>query len=132
MKEKSLILLRGIPGCGKSTFAELIARNNYPIYSADMYFEKEGEYLFDISKIKDAHNWCIESVEKEMKNEVPIVVVANTFTQSWEMDAYVKLSETYNYNLYSVVVENRHGNVNIHNVPEETIIKMKNRFEVKL
>jgi hypothetical protein len=29
-------------------------------------------------------------------------------------------------------MENRHGGVNIHNVPEETLEKMRNRFEVKI
>jgi hypothetical protein len=29
-------------------------------------------------------------------------------------------------------VENRHGNSSVHNVPEETIEKMKKRFEIKI
>ena len=32
----------------------------------------------------------------------------------------------------SIIVENRHGSVNEHGVPEETLWKMKNRFEIKL
>jgi hypothetical protein len=29
-------------------------------------------------------------------------------------------------------VENRHGGVNEHNVPEEVLTKMRERFEIKL
>ena len=67
-----------------------------------------------------------------MKNEISKIVVANTFTQEWEMKTYYEMAERYNYRVHSVIVENRHGGVNEHNVPDETIEKMRNRFEVKL
>lgn len=53
---KHLILVRGLPGSGKSTFAHAIW-NNYAICEADQYFinKETGEYVFDGSKIKDAH-----------------------------------------------------------------------------
>jgi hypothetical protein len=60
------------------------------------------------------------------------VAVSNTFTQEWEMETYYKLAEQYGYTVYSLIVENRHGGVNEHGVPEETIEKMRNRFEIKL
>jgi phenolic acid decarboxylase len=60
------------------------------------------------------------------------VVVSNTFTQEWEMEAYYKLAEMYGYRVYSLIVENRHGGVNEHGVPQETLTKMRDRFEVKL
>jgi hypothetical protein len=31
-----------------------------------------------------------------------------------------------------LIVENRHGGVNEHGVPEEKLVQMKNRFEVQL
>jgi hypothetical protein len=34
--------------------------------------------------------------------------------------------------VFTVVVENRHGGVNQHGVPEEKLEQMKNRFEIKL
>lgn len=62
----------------------------------------------------------------------PEIVVSNTFTQEWEMDAYYKLAKEYGYNVFSLIVENRHNGVNTHNVPESKIEQMKNRFEIKL
>jgi phenolic acid decarboxylase len=58
--------------------------------------------------------------------------VSNTFTQEWEMEPYVKLAEKYDYMVFSVIVENRHVGVNSHDVPEDKLEIMKNRFEIKL
>ena len=126
---KELFLLRGLPGSGKSTLAKLLSESHI---EADMFFMKDGEYKFDGSKIKDAHNWCQDVVEHWMDENKPKIVVSNTFTQEWEMDNYYKLAERFGYRVYSVIVENRHGGVNEHGVPEEKLEQMKNRFEIKL
>jgi hypothetical protein len=60
------------------------------------------------------------------------IIVSNTFTQEWEMKSYFELAEQYDYKVYSLIVENRHGGVNEHGVPDEVLTKMKDRFEVKL
>jgi hypothetical protein len=60
------------------------------------------------------------------------VVVSNTFTQEWEMQPYYDLAKEHGYRVYSIIVENRHGGVNSHGVPQETLERMKNRFEIKL
>ena len=67
-----------------------------------------------------------------MESSIPKIAVSNTFTQEWEMKPYFELAEKYGYMVFSVIVENRHGGVNQHNVPEEKIEQMKNRFEIKL
>jgi len=130
---KQLILLRGLPGSGKSTLAKMIVDNDYCHKEADMFFvDRDGNYKFEPSKIKDAHKWCQEEVEFLMIYKHSPIVVSNTFTQEWEMDAYYKLAEEYGYQVHSVIVENRHGGVNTHGVPEDKLEVMKNRFEVKL
>ena len=130
---KTLILLRGLPGAGKSTLAkELFSTNTYRHFEADMYFVNEdGVYNFDAAKIRDAHEWCRNNVENIMSFGKP-VVVSNTFTQEWEMEAYYKLAQKYGYRVTSIVVENRHGGVNVHGVPADKLEQMKNRFEIKL
>ena len=135
---KVLTLLRGLPGSGKSTFAGFIW-NDYAICEADKFFVGEdGVYRFDASKLRYAHEWCKEEVETRMKDNqnnpqyYPEIVVSNTFTQEWEMEDYYKLAEKYGYKVFSIIVENRHGSSNIHNVPEEKLEQMKNRFDVKL
>jgi hypothetical protein len=138
MIPKILTLVRGLPGSGKSTFANWIW-NDYSICEADKFFtDKEGNYNFDATKLSEAHNWCREQVEIRMKDNqanpqfYPEIVVSNTFTKEWEMEEYYKLAEKYGYKVFSIIVENRHGGVNQHGVPAEKLEQMKNRFEIKL
>ena len=130
---KELFLLRGLPGSGKSTLAKmLVGDKDYCHKEADMYFvDENGGYKFDVTKLRDAHAWCQEEVEFLMKYEHK-VVVSNTFTQEWEMTPYFELAEKYGYRVHSLIVENRHGGVNEHGVPEDKLGLMKKRFEVKL
>jgi predicted kinase len=135
---KTLILVRGLPGSGKSTFANFIW-STYVVCEADKFFyDKEGNYNFDATKLRDAHAWCRNEVETRMKDNqlnpqyYPEIVVSNTFTQEWEMESYFKLAEQYGYKVVSLIVENRHGSKNVHNVSEETLKKMESRFQIKL
>jgi hypothetical protein len=48
------------------------------------------------------------------------------------MDAYYKLAETHGYRVTALIVENRHGGVNVHDVPTDKLEQMRNRFEIKL
>ena len=52
---KELILVRGIPGSGKSTFAKSLGGTHF---ETDKFFMVDGEYKFDGTKIKEAHKWC--------------------------------------------------------------------------
>jgi len=134
---KTLYIVRGVPGSGKSTFAKSIAKP-WQIFEADQFFMNNGEYKFDYTKIKDAHNDCKRKVHKAIHPSLfrrlfyNTVVVSNTFTQEWEMRFYEIIARKYGYRVFHVVVENRHGGVNEHGVPEDKLKVMKNRFEVKL
>lgn len=125
---KELFLLRGLPGSGKSTLAKSIEGMHI---EADKYFMDGDEYKFDASKLKEAHAWCQNAVRVWMGSQDRIIV-SNTFTQAWEMEPYFDLAKEYGYRVYSLVVENRHGGKNIHNVPKEKIEEMAGRFSVKI
>ena len=131
---KKLFLVRGIPGSGKSTFAKELGSIHF---ETDNYFMVDGEYKFDGTKLKDAHQWCQTQVSNAMilnytANINERIVVSNTFTQEWEMKPYIEMAKEWGYTVFSIIVENRHGGVNEHGVPEDKLEMMKNRFEVKL
>lgn len=133
-----LFLVRGLPGSGKTSFASAIW-NDYAVCEADKFFyDKEGNYNFDPSKLKEAHNWCKNEVEIRMQDHqnnqqyYPEIAVSNTFTQEWEMEDYFKLAGKYGYKVVSLILENRHGSQSVHGVPEEKLQIMKDRFEIKL
>jgi len=135
---KLLVLLRGLPGSGKSSFAKHMW-SDFVICEADQFFyNPEGNYNFDPSKLRDAHKYCRDRVETFMSDNeknpqfYPEIVVSNTFTREWEMDEYFKLAKKYDYQVVSLIVENRHGNKNIHGVPDSKMEEMRNRFEISL
>jgi len=139
MIPKILTLVRGLPGSGKSTFAKALVGDDFLVCEADKFFyDREGNYNFDATKLKEAHESCRNRVETYMKDNgvnpqfYPEIVVSNTFTQEWEMEAYYKLAEQYGYKVFSIIVENRHEGVNQHGVPADKLEQMKNRFEIKL
>jgi predicted kinase len=133
--EKILYLVRGLPSAGKSTFAKTLGGIHI---EADQYFvDGNGNYNFDGSKIKLAHEYCRTQTEAWMKTDgtqvnVDKIAVSNTFTQEWEMEPYFELAKKYGYKTFSIIVENRHGNKSIHNVPEDKVKMMKDRFEIKI
>ena len=120
-----LIIVRGLPGSGKSTFA----KNNFPSYflmEADRYFEVDGEYIFKREKLEMAHMWCRITTKSILQDGLD-VIVCNTFTTKKELKPYFKIAKETNSDLSVITMNGNYGSV--HNVPEETMIKMKNRFE---
>ncbi|MNF53277.1 hypothetical protein D3C85_374710 [compost metagenome] len=134
---KMLYLIRGLPGSGKSTFArELAERLDACHHEADDYFHMDGgvwceNYNFDASKLYSAHRAC-QKWTCDCMQDGCTVVVSNTFTTEKELKPYLAFAEEYGYTVTSLIVENRHGNTSIHDVPEETLQKMQGRFSVKL
>ena len=127
---KILYLIRGIPGSGKSSLAKSLGGKHV---EADMYhLDKNGNYIWKPEKVKEAHAWCLAIMGGWMSDGEEKIVVSNTFTQEWEMKSYFEWAEDFGYKVFSIIVENRHGGENVHNVPQETLEKMKNRFEIKL
>ena len=128
--EKNLIIVRGIPGSGKTTFAELICDT---VFSADDYHtDKDGNYNWKPENVGKAHEWCQSQTRAAMERGLPKICVANTSTIEKEMKPYRRLASKYGYKVFSIVVENRHGGTNVHDVPQETLEKMTKRFTIKL
>ena len=131
---QTLYLIRGIPGSGKSTLAYDLQYWGVvdEVFEADQYFyDREGNYNFDSSKLHLAHNECqkktIDTLEQGYN-----VAVSNTSTTLSEVNTYKEIAKLTKSKFISLIVENRHGGVNIHNVPEEKLKQMKERFHVEL
>lgn len=125
----SLVIIRGLPGSGKSTKAkELIDKgfvNDW--FETDTFFiGLDGSYNFDAGKLKEAHEWCQQSVKSSLKKGRS-VVVSNTFTRIWEMEPYLEMAKSLNADV--IVIECTGKYENIHGVPKEAIERMSERWE---
>lgn len=102
-----LILIRGLPGTGKTTYAK-----RYPALhlEADMYFQRDGVYEYNLSLIKKAHAWCQSSVSFALSHGLD-VVVANTFVKVWELRNYALLAKKHNAELEVVEMTERYDNI---------------------
>lgn len=131
---KTLFLIRGVPGAGKSSLVKVLSSSLTGHFEADMYFiDEQGNYNFDATKLTEAHEWCKSECEKVMgPYGLDKIFVSNTFTQEWEMKPYYELAAKYGYRVHSLIVENRHGSKSVHNVPDTAMGNMLNRFEIKL
>lgn len=130
-----LILLRGLPGSGKTTLAKVLSeQGKYPMYSVDDYFTDSitFDYQFDYQKNHLAYRECEQHTEQAMQEGAHKIVVHNTFTMGWEMEPYFKLAATYGYNVFVATVENYHQHRNQHNISHEQLQKMAQKYKVKL
>jgi predicted kinase len=124
-----LIIIRGLPGAGKSTLANQICnsiQSNNSLWEADMFFERDGEYKFDRSRIGEAHEWCKAMVDHDLEYNFA-VVVANTFTTKKELRPYFEMAKK--YCIVPQVILCQGDWDSIHNVPQQTLEAMKARFE---
>ena len=127
----NLILVRGVSGAGKSTIAPMF-KNAVLVSTDDFFLNEYGEYVFDANSLVINHQFCQLAVSMMMKDEEELIVVHNTFTADWEMDAYFDLAREHGYAVHTIIVENRHGSKNVHDVPQDVVKAQIERFSVIL
>jgi ABC-type cobalamin/Fe3+-siderophores transport system ATPase subunit len=115
-----IVLIRGLPGSGKTTLAN--SMNSYRHLEADQFLEVNGEYVYDASKVKLAHDWCV-STAKECLDQGLNVVISNTFVKLWELQRYIDLGFPFR------IIEMNEKYQNIHGVPQEKIDLMAKSWQ---
>jgi len=120
-----LILVRGLPGSGKSTIAKSLRNYNTYHFEADAYFMVDGVYKFDKANICAAHMWCQQETEWHL-NQGCSVICSNTFTTKKELKPYFEIAKKFGIIPNVILCQNQFQNV--HLVPEETMTRMKDRF----
>lgn len=92
-------------------------------FEAGMFFEVDGKYVYDASRIREAHDWC-KRMTRDALQRGESVVVSNTFTRLAEMASYHEMGAS-NVRVIEATGhwENRHG------VPIEMVQRMVARWE---
>jgi len=139
-----MIILRGLPGSGKSTFAETL-RDGFAVVeartvvvSANHYFMRDGKYRFDANKLPAAHGAAIQAASEAVRDRVHVVIVDNPNVRRWEFRPYVDLAREHKFDVTEIIVGRVGANAPceeycrrcLHDVPLSTIQKMANDFEL--
>ena len=128
----TLVLVRGLPGSGKTTFVATLMTEDSFEFSADGFMYADGQE-FSPARLAECHRKCQDSVRRVLtENSNATVFVHNTFTQTWEMEPYFEIAGKTDTLVHTIVVENRHGNNSVHDVPDGTMSRMRQRFDVSL
>ena len=133
-------IYQGIPGSGKSTAVKRSVKETkeafdakVEVVSADHYFtDSDGNYKFEPSGIKAAHNACQTKYLRRLEQGYNHVLVDNTNIYLWELAYYVGVANVFKYDLHIVRVNCPVGVAlkrGVHGVPEETVQRMAAQME---
>ena len=130
-------IMRGLPGSGKSTFVA----DNFPgatIASADYFFMVDGVYVFDGTKIVDAHQQCWGTFIRALFDGQKHVVVDNTNMRAVEYINYILLAKKMGYGVEIICVKaglldntplSALYERGTHGVPLSALERMKDNFQ---
>lgn len=94
--DKVMYIMRGLPGSGKTTMARTLSKY---VYATDDFWMKDGEYVFNIERLKGAHRWNVNRVADVLKEGVSPVVVDNTNLEPRDIKPYLLLAMEYDYSV---------------------------------
>jgi len=109
-----LVLIRGLPGTGKTTRARGYLNDRYNHIEADQFFMVDGRYCFDAERVAEAHASCLERTKEELKAG-EFVCVANVFATVEDIRPYTELGMDYQ------IIEATYQGLSIHKVPTAVI-----------
>lgn len=134
-----VIVLMGISGAGKGTYI----KESYSeeeirgIFSADHFFTTSEGYMFDPSKLGEAHADCLRRYDLAVR--VPglqgTLIVDNTNTSLAEISPYCALALAYGHELQIVALvcpPEVAAKRNIHGTPATAILRQDTRFRATL
>jgi predicted kinase len=139
---KRVVIMRGLPGSGKSTRAVAIAAaasGTVVCYSTDDYWHRpDGAYDFNAKRLNDAHAWNLWRFRKACLRGASLVIVDNTNIRRKDFEPYVTYARACGYE----VVESPPppGDLeawdvdlcaerNLHGVPKSVIQAMAEKWE---
>lgn len=141
-----VIIMRGVSGSGKSTYARTMWPKACVLSSDDFWTRNGGEYTqnFDVTKLGEAHAWnlrrfidYLECAEAPFwKEPIHTIVIDNTNTTPTEIAPYYAVAQAFKVPLIEIVsidiLPARAFERNTHGVPAATHAAQVERFYTNL
>lgn len=126
---KSIYIIRHVSGAGSSTLANqlsLLALHNPKLKveiccADDFMVDDDGKYDFKREKLGYVHNKCKEKFLNAINDNFNLIIVNNTSVRYADFKYYLEMGEQNGYTIFVMVLENYHGNKDIHGCPDETL-----------
>ena len=101
---------------------------------ADDFFtdDDDGNYHWYPEGLGKAHKHSWYQFKDALMNTDKDIIIANVNAKQSDWNKYVKEAELCGLRTIFIVLENRHGGVNIHNVPEETLQRQEKTIRENL
>lgn len=102
---RRLVIMRGVPGSGKSTEARAIRDDatrlgfTAAVHSTDIYFTTKGVYAFDPARLATNHEKNKRAAHRSMLSGINVVVIDNTNTTEGEYGDYVAMALDLGYSV---------------------------------
>lgn len=130
--EKTVIILRGLPGSGKTSFLHHMGPHVH--ISMDLFWTKDGgEYAFDYTRLKEAIEWVQAQYIKALDTDSNIpIVVDNVSYLRIHYEVFLKEARARNIPVHVIHVERPIAEciaANTHKVPAEKIVQMARDWE---
>lgn len=99
-----MILLRSLPGMNKDQVIEKFVDMGYIHIQAEQWYERNPDKERNNANRNEAHCWCQAQAKAALMCGEKIII-ANTFTQRWETNAYVTIAnnEGVDYKIISLL-----------------------------
>lgn len=140
MNSKTMFIMRGLPGSGKSE----IARNMKQVYgdlavicsADDLRLNEQGEYIWKMEEYEETHSKCNKKASRTCEDGIPVVVIDNTNVDSRKLSKYITIAHNtgyhvvlveprtwWKYNITELVLRNQHS------VNEDTLRDQMSKFK---
>lgn len=131
MDSYTLVILRGLSGAGKTTYAHKHFPEAVICSSDDLFIMPDGMYSFNEALLGLAHNACKKKCRKSMIRKEETIIIDNTNSTTKEMKPYLKMAKEFNYKVKVIRLEcsiKKSIKRNTKGTPIWIIRNMKERF----